>query len=245
MREKPSPKRKALLMMFRSELVVGALQGLEQQIVTFRRHATELATAVEGGDFALALRATEDARRQFETITTATMSLMEQVVPADGFGNTMDSLGELVVRAVQLVASAQVSDLRDTIRGAAIERAAAMFGGRFRNIDDVAAFVHAEFSRINCIWMRYRSSGEQAGASVNRVVYRAAIRVAQHEVRSLICDPDLAQFLRRGVADIDWPDVCRPCALIAAALDVHIDTKTDLQSLARPQPSSVRTAGRR
>jgi hypothetical protein len=244
MREKPSPKREALLMMLRSEIVVGALQGLEQQIATFRRHAGELATAVEGGDFALALRATEAACHQFETITTTTMSLMEQVVPVDRLGHTMDSLGELVVRAVQLVAAAQVSDLQRAIRGPAVERAAAMFGGRFRNIDDVASFVHDEFSRINGIWIRYRSGGEQAGASVNRVVYRAAIRVAQHEVRSLGDDPDLARFLRRGLAEIEWPDVYRPCALVVAALKVHIDTKTDLQSLDQTQPSHVRTAGR-
>ena len=225
-------------MRFRSEVVIGVLQELEKEIVCFRGHVRTAATAVGRGDVTLAAAEMEGLRRRFEIISTATMSLKREVIPVDGLGNTMDSLAELVIRATRMAIAVQVSDLNTEIRAAAArDRARAMFAGRFRNIDEVAAFIDDEFFRINGIWMRYRSGGERsAAASENRLLYRSAMRAAQRAVREIGGDRDLAHFLREGVAHIEWPGVHHACAQIVAAISVNIDADADRQLLAHSQP---------
>jgi hypothetical protein len=198
---------------------------MEVQIAEFRVHTAALANAFSRGDIALVVRATGDASRVFNSIAAAMIGLKDEVIPADGLGNAMGSLAELVIRAVRMVVAVQVSDLRDVVRGpAAMHRARALFTGRFQNIDDVAAFVHGEFYRINDLWMRHRCGGEQGAATTrNRVIYLAAVGAAQRAVRAVGADPDLAHFLREGATCVDWPAVHRGCTQISAAVHINID----------------------
>jgi hypothetical protein len=225
-------------MRFRSEVVIRGLQELEQEITCFRGHVRTAIAAFNRGDVASAAAEMRSARRRFEIISTTTMGLKGEVIPADGLGDTMDSLAELVIRATRMAIEVQLSDLSTEIRvAAARDRARAMFAGRFQNIDEVAAFIHDEFCRINGIWMRYRSGGERsAAASENRLLYRAAMRAAQRAVRDIGGDRDLAHFLREGVTRIEWPGVHHACAQIVAAISVNIDADADRQLLAHSPP---------
>jgi len=105
-----------------------------------------------------------------------------------------------------------------------MDRARALFTGRLENIDDVAAFVHGEFFRINDLWMRHRCCGAQgAAATRNRGIYLAAVGTAQRAVRAIGDDPDLAHFLREGATFVDWPAVHRGCTQISAAVNININ----------------------
>jgi hypothetical protein len=220
-------------MKFRSEEVIQELQGLEQQIAAVRRLGDALTRAFRDADLAGSTRATGDARSAFDAIATATMSIKQQVVPADGLGDTLESLAELVIRATRMVVIAEVNAVREEIRGpAAVGRGGALFRGPWQDIDDVVAFVSEELDRINAMWMPYRRG---AGTSANRVLYRAAIRAAQHAVRALGSEPTFARFLRDACARTDWPAVRRACRQIVAALQVNLDAEPDRQLFTHPQ----------
>jgi hypothetical protein len=224
-------------MKFRSEIVIRELQGLEYQIADVRRLGIALTQAFRDGDLAGSARATGNAGRVFDAIAIATMSVKHQVIPADGLGEPLESLAELAIRAIRMVAMAEVSHLCEAFhRPAALGRGRALFRVPWQNIDDVAAFVYEEFDRINGMWTPYRRG---APASESRVLYRAAIRAAQHAVKALAVDPRLGRFLRDGRARGDWPEVRRGCARIAAAINVNIDAEPDRQLLMVSQPSQL------
>ena len=229
-------------MRFQSEVVVRALQELEVQVAEFRAHTAALANAWSRGDIPLVVRATGDARRVFETTATAMMGLKNEVIPADGLGSAMGSLAELVLRAVRMVVAVQMTDLRGVVRGpAAMNRARALFTGRFQNIDDVAAFVLREFDRINDLWLRHRHGGEKGvAATTNRGIYLAAVCTAQRAVRAIGDDPDLAHFLREGVTCVDWPAVHQGCTQIRAAININIDAEA-VRSTSDPTCHLTRT----
>jgi hypothetical protein len=209
----------------RSEVVVRTLQELELQVAAFRDRAAALAKAFSRGDIPMVVRGTGEAGRGLDSIAASMMSLKREVLPQDGLGDTMDSLAELVTRAVRLVVLVQLGDLRDVFRDpVANARARTLFTGRFRDIEDVIAFVHGELDRIDGTWTRYRSGGEQAMAiDGNRVLYRAVIGAAQRAVRAIGADPDFVHFLREGATCVDRPTVCRGCTQIIAALNIKID----------------------
>jgi hypothetical protein len=89
---------------------------LEQQLPILRCRALDLGEAVDNSDLAFAVLATEGTRRALDTITASTKSLKRQVVPADGISNTLESLGELVIRAERMVMIEQVRQLDLAIR---------------------------------------------------------------------------------------------------------------------------------
>ena len=130
-----------------------------------------------------------------------------------------------------MVITVQMSYLREAICGPiTLARASTLFVGRFQTIGDVSSFVEGELRRITGIWIPYRRASE------SRVLYRVAILVVQREIRKLGDDPDLAHFLRAGVALIDWPDVRQACEQITAVVNINIDAETDRQLIACVQP---------
>jgi hypothetical protein len=208
----------------RSDVVIRALQELELQVAEFRDRAAALAKAFSRGDIPMVVRGTGEAGRGLDSIAASMMSLKREVLPQDGLGDTMDSLAELVTRAVRLVVLVQLGDLRDVLRDpVANARARTLFTGRFRDIEDVLAFVHGELDRIDGPWEGYRSgSGQAMAIDGNRVLYHAVIGAAQRAVRAIGADPDFVHFLRDGATCVDWPTVCRGCTQIIAALSIKI-----------------------
>jgi hypothetical protein len=222
-------------MKLRSEAVIRDLKCLEHQITEVRRLAAALAQAFRDGDLGGSTRATADARRAFDAIAAAAMSVKRQVVAVDGLGDTLESFAELAIRAIRLVVLAELSHLREVVEGpAALGRARGLFRAPFQNIGGVVSFVHERFDCINGIWTPYRRG---AATSENRVLYREAVRTAQHAVNALGVDSALARFLRDGRARRDWPAVDRACTRIAAALDVRLDAEPDRRLFTHASPS--------
>jgi hypothetical protein len=237
-------------MICESASVVSALLALEQQLVGLRRHSEQLMAASGSGRFAPAVAATGNLRRGFENLAVTVTNLRAYVVAADGavLGGTVESLGELTIRAATMVVAAQLGQLTDAIhREAAHPRTRALFVGRLRGIDEVAAFLRDELCRINESWARHRhdEAAAPAGADAPRtqrhVGYRRAVREAQHAVVALGRDPDVAHFLREGAMRRDWPQVHAACTEIAAVLKIRLDTELDRRLFdARPAPARAR-----
>jgi len=214
------------------ELVVGALQRLEQQMSNLRCRARELSKAENSGDLAFAVLATEGTRQALGTIAATMINLKRQVVPADGLGATLESSGELVIRAARMVMIEQVRQLRLAISGlTARERACAAFAAWSHDVSAASSFLDDRLQQIDDIWMPYRRTGPTTAVYGNRVLYRAAICVAQRAMRELGNDPGFGCFLREGVTRMEWPVVRRAVASILAMVTLHIDIEPDSQLL--------------
>lgn len=222
---------------FNADLIVGALQRLEQQIPNLRCRTLELREAVDSGDLAFATLATEGTRQALDTIAASTMSLRRQVIPADGLGNTLESLGELVIRAARMVMIEQVRQLDLAIRSLTPrERACTSFAAWSHYVSAATSFIDDRLQRIDDIWMPYRSTTPATAVSGNRVLYRAAICSAQRAVREMGSDPEFGGFLREGVTCMEWPDVRRAFASVLAVVTLHIGIEPDHQLLVHPVP---------
>jgi hypothetical protein len=219
--------REARSMRFESLSVLDMLRGLEQQVGEYHRHAAQVAAALSVGHLAVAREATDALRRALDTIVQMTTNLEAWVVPADGLGDTMESLPELAIRARRMVISAQADRLRDVLRGPAADgRARGWFNGRFRHIDQISDFFTYEFYRINSMWLQYRRDDHRAAsmAIADRVtLYKTALRVAQQAMQDLGTEPALAHFLKQGAAAGSWPEVQGACVHITEALAIQID----------------------
>jgi hypothetical protein len=220
-------------MRFESLSVLEMLRDLERQVGEYHRHAAQVAVALSGAHLPLAREATDALRRVLDTIVQMTTNLQACVVPADGLGETMESLPELAIRARRMVIIAQADRLRDVLRGPVADgRARGWLSGRFRHIDHVSDFFTNEFYRINCLWMQYRRDDQRAAtmAIADRVtLYRTALRVAQQAMQDLGTEPALAHFLKQGTAAGLWPEVQAACVQIAAALAIQIDIEPGRQ----------------
>lgn len=92
------------------------------------------------------------------------------------------------------------------------------------------------------MWMRYRRCDERAalaegGAQQRRVLYRQAIRQAQHAIVAAGQDPDFAHFLRQGAARLDWTEVHTACVQITVVIGIKLEAEPD-PLLFDPQPVS-------
>jgi len=219
------------------ELVVGALQRLEQQLPNLRCRFLEVGEAQNSGDLRFAMRAIEGTRQALDTIAATTICLKRQVVPADGLGGTLESLGELVIRATRMVMIEQVRQLRLAISGlTARERACAAFATWSHDVSAASSFLDDRLQQIDDIWIPYRRTGPTTAVRGNRVLYRAAICVAQRAVRELGNDPGFGCFLRDRVTRMVWPVVRRAVASILAVVTLHIDIEPDCKLLVRRVP---------
>ncbi|TMQ19711.1 MAG: hypothetical protein E6J90_17425 [Deltaproteobacteria bacterium] len=217
-------------MPFQSRVVVEALQALERQLAVHRDPLAQVATALSVGHFAPALQAAEKLRDALAIVVSLYQRLYANVVPVDEMGSTVESVGELALRARRMVILTQLGRLRDLLREPkAGERARGWFVGDFASIDDVTAFFADQFAQINQIWVQYRQThpGAAGISSTDRItLYRASVRVAQSALRELRNHPDLAYLLRAGLDAADWPDVLSACSEIVVALAVEVDVKS-------------------
>ena len=208
-------------MTFDTMAVIGQLQDLEQQIAATPRYVDSLQRAFVRGDRADILCNLVDSERHLRAMATTTASIRVQVVQVDGLDGMLESLAELVLRAVRVVLLAELDVLRGLARGAAARgRSTRLFGGRFQSIDDLASFVHAELDRITRMWSRDRPW-------VDREAFRAALRAAAGAMRHLGEVPELSRFLQEGAVRSDWPALVAVCRRTRAVLDIRIVAEPD------------------
>lgn len=225
-----------------TDVVVGALQRLEQQIPYLRCRVLEVQEAVNSGDLAFAMLATEGIRQALATLVATTKSLRGQVVPADGLGDTVESSGELVIRAQRMVMVEQVRQLDLAIRGLTPrEQACASFASWSHDVSAAISFILDRLDRIDDIWIRYRSTQPATAVSGNRVLYRAAICTAQRAIREMGCDVEFGEFLREGVKRMEWAGVRRAFASILTVVTLDISMEPDCQLLVHPVPLHATT----
>lgn len=219
------------------ELVVGALQRLEQQLPNLRCRVLEVGEAENSGDLAFAMRALEGTRQALDAIAATATGLRRQVVLADGLGNTLESMGELVIRAARMVMIEQVRQLRLAISGlTARERACDSFAAWSHDVSAASSFLEGRLQQIGDIWMPYRRTVPTTAVSGNRVLYRAAICAAQRAMRDLGSRPAFGCFLREGATRMQWPAVRLAVASILAVVTLRIDIDPDYQLLVHQVP---------
>jgi hypothetical protein len=214
---------------------------LQMQLIDLRRSAAKLDAAVGCKSQRVALEGIVGVSCAFERIAVAYARLRTHVVAFDGaeLGDTVESLGELAIRAEMFVVAVQLSRLGTAI-GAAVtrgeagaDRARRLFDDRFDSINDVAECVLREFGRINALWVPHRKASQAPGqphpTPEDRARrYRAGIRDAQRALTILASESNLAPFLRAGAACSDWLDVQSAASLIAIALQINLTVEPDL-----------------
>jgi hypothetical protein len=229
-------------MRFQSSVVMEVLQRLEREFGAPRGHVAQVAADLSGGRIKPARDAADQLLRSLDLVVAMTTRLHANVIPIDELGATNESTGELALRARRMVILTQLGQLRDVLREPAAEqRARPWFVGQFASIHDVATFFHDELHKINGIWTRYRANHpDAAGMSKadRATLYRVAVRVAQRALHELQDQPDVAYFLRVGLAADDWADVHTPLSEIAAALAVQIDVESGRTPVV-PRPPSM------
>jgi hypothetical protein len=221
--------REALSMSLEAYLVAEMLQRMEQQIPVIRPQAVEIATALSKDEYPAARHASAELLRALDSFVTATQMLQDHVVANDGLGRLGESLGELALRGRGLVLLSQLDALCTAFRAPEVQvRAQGWFGGEFQGIAEVRARIRDRLTKIHAIWTPYRRDQPPLPGMTDAertTVYRTMVRVAQRELRSLRDEPDLARFLRCGIAANDLPDVQLPCKQIDAMLGLQIDVE--------------------
>lgn len=226
-----------------SEVVMGLLQTLSQEMASYRQHAMQIESAFgiarEPGDDA----ATEEMRRAFDAITEMTAQLTAYVVPADGLGGAPESTIELALRVRRMAIVVEIGRLRAALRDPEVNVWSRRWfaerpDGQFKAMDDVSGFFYDQLHEINCIWMPYRKYDRRSRhihSAVRATLYCRAIRVAQRRLCDLRGDPDLAHLLRVGLGASNRQAFHRSFALIAAALAFELEAEPDGHLLMHPR----------
>jgi hypothetical protein len=102
-------------MSFDSRALLRRLQELQLQIAATPQHGESLRAALDGCDLGEAICATIDAERHVLAMAASTADIQAQVVPTDDLG-AVESLSELVLRAVRMVVLTESSMLRGGVR---------------------------------------------------------------------------------------------------------------------------------
>jgi hypothetical protein len=219
-------------MTLNSPFLIRRLQELEQQIAEVPSHMGPLREAWERQDRPALLCANIDAERHIRAMAITTGHIKAQVVPADGLGDVLESLSELVLRAVRMVLLAELSALRDVVsEPSARGRSSALFQGRFRSIDELTSSLDDELIRITNQLRAYRDVQD-----TERAAYRNALQTAHASMRELHSGSEAARFLRAGLTRTDWPTLQEVCARMLAALAIRIDVDPDLPLVVRSRP---------
>jgi len=231
-------------MRFETYVVAELLQRLEEQGLTYRRHVAEVAAALSKDRYLTAREASKELTRALDALVGTTETLRHHVEASDAFGEIGESIGELALRAREMVVLAQLSRLRDSLADLDVQtRTRKWFVGRFQSIEHVESFFHNELDRINAIWLPYRVAQRQSAGMTDPdrlTLYRTAVRVAQRALRELVEVPDLALLLDYGIAATELCEIHLACKQIVAALGVHIDIEPPSQHVfvrARARPA--------
>jgi hypothetical protein len=101
-------------MSFDSRSLLRRLQELQLQIAATPQHGESLRGALDGHDLGEAICATIDAERHVLAMAATIADIQAQVVPTDDLG-AVESLSELVFRAVRMVVLTELSMLREVV----------------------------------------------------------------------------------------------------------------------------------
>lgn len=210
-------------MTFDSIAVIEQLQELEQQIAATPQYVDSLQRAFACGDRADILCNLVHSERHLRTMATTTTRIRDQVVTVDGLDGTLESLGELILRAVRMVLLTELDVLQGLVCGAAARGLSTrLFDGRFQSFDELALFVRAELDRVTRMWRRNHDR-----PWVDLPAFRAALRAAAQAMRQLGEVPELSRFLRDGATRSDWPALRGICRRTRAALCIRVVVEPD------------------
>ncbi|HEX4422743.1 MAG TPA: hypothetical protein VH165_32735 [Kofleriaceae bacterium] len=205
-----------------------ALVTLQQLIAESCQSGTQLHAGSSIRDLEAHLGTSAAAADASSQITDAYERLRVMVIAVDSavLGSTIESFGELAIRAKMLIVSEQLSRLDEVIRAALAfgasqsTRAQTRFANRraVRQRGRCAAVVQQEFSRAIELWAPHRAGhvSREHGSP-----YASALHAAQRVLVALLDDADLAALLRAGETS-DWPDVQMISAIISMALLIRI-----------------------
>jgi len=138
-------------------------------------------------------------------VTVAAADLTRLVVGADAeiFGDKVQSLAELVLRAQTLGLLLALEELCEAMRKVGM-RCHYLYSGRFREFVD--AFNHL-FNSIPHVHRRLRAAQATPGCPA----YEDGVRAAQDAMASIAADPDFAHFLRVGATDFAPAQIQQAC----------------------------------
>ena len=228
-------------MTFHAPTLIQCLRELQQQITEAPRQAESLHAALDGQDVLDALCTGMDAERHVRAMAATAADIKAQVIASDGLGAKVESLSELVLRAVRVVVLADLSALADVVsEPCAGGRSPALALGPFEHVDDWRSYVAHAVNGITQGWICYRGMD-----GVERAAYRAELREAHAAMRQLGESSRVAPFLREAITRADWPSLQEVCSRISTALAVRIDADPDLPLMVvsqPPQDAAVRQA---
>jgi hypothetical protein len=236
-------------MRFESYVVTELFQHLERQGAALRPRTEAIAVALASDEYQGARAASAELQRALDTLVANAEMLGNHVVVRDGLGALGASLVELTLRARCLVLGAQLGHVHTSLRAPAIQaRARGWFVGKFRNIEDVVAFVRDRLIDIHALWRPYRQAQPRPSGltDVERAnMYRTTVRVALRELCALREDPDLARFLAAGLAAPELTEVHEACQQLAAALAAPVDLEPEPPAAFHPRQATNGAGGRR
>lgn len=185
------------------------------------------------------LGATTAVSEVVHTVAAECERLRVHVLPFDRvlFGDTFESVDELVVRGQLFVVMTCLRHLREVMPPPSILRRCmdpvpdllhAFPGGP----DEVLKFAELEYHRITSIWTQLRRRDERVpdGLTSSIVVddkrlRRTALLAAQCELHALIDHPRLGAFLRTGINHRQLLQVRTACVRVATALQVRLSAE--------------------
>jgi hypothetical protein len=229
-------------MRFESFVMIEMLLKMEQLGAVLRPRFDQIAQAVHGNEYTAALATSAELVPVLDTFAATTATLQVHVVTNDGMGEPAESLGELVLRARALVIVAQLGRLRDAFRDPAVrDRSRRWFVGCCESITDMTAYVQGKLSNIHAIWLPYRQDRPQPAGMTEpdrASLHRIAVRVAQRAVCELPDEPEVAHFLKGGLAATDLTEVYMACKQMQTVFSVRIDLELGRHLLAKPRAHS-------
>jgi hypothetical protein len=214
------------------------LLRMEQLGGVLRPRFEQIALAVHGNEYTVALATSAELAPVLDQFTTTTATLQVHVVANDGMGEP-ESLGELVLRARALVVNAQFGRLRDAFREPAVQdRSRRWFIGCCKDIADMTAHVQDKLTNIHAIWLPYRKETPQPAGMTEpdrASLHRIAVRVAQRAVSELPSEPEIARFLEGGLVAADLTEIYTACMQMRTVFGVKIDAELGRHVLAKPR----------
>jgi len=198
------------IMTIDSASLLRRLQALRQQLTASPRHRIALRENNGSVDRSAPPYSAADAEHYARSMVVTAERIRARVVPSDGLGDALESLSELVLRAVRMVVLAELGALGELVSA---HSAAA----------DLVYSVHAELNRITDQWLRSRNT-----ASIDREVYRSALREAHAATQALGTTSAFAGFLDSGLNRSTSPSFQTACARTLAALTISISIEPDV-----------------
>jgi hypothetical protein len=224
-------------------IALRSLLLLQAQTCEWRQYTRQLEAAQAAGDANMVLEAMTGIGDVFRQLALAYTRLRTHVVAFDGaeIGDTIESFGELAIRGQMFIVTAQLRPIDTEIRSAMsgnrseVIQARNLFFDRFGNAEGLAAFIRAEFVRLNALWVPHRKASATAQdatllpSHVQRPArYLSAIRDVQHRLAALADESNLAPVLRSWTQLAEWPALQTAATMMTIALSINLTVEPDL-----------------